>query len=217
MSATLDTAHQKLSDLMSPDNPDAGPVNSCFIDRKRSVLCVGVDAGQDLDQIKTRLEKLLGVEVEVGHASLERHDCATKNCECKPIWGGIQMESQNGFAGTICLVAKDQAEKLGFLVSSHVVGAGTTQVFGQPSTAKRLAGRVTVNPLLNGRESDSAFAAPYTTRTDVQEKPIWAAENVAYSVTAFETSDNTPPDTPVAMQGAAQAGLSTGSIQYTQG
>ena len=118
--------------------------------------------------------------------------------------------------GTICLVAKDQAEKLGFLVSSHVVGAGTTQVFGQPSTAKRLAGRVTVNPLLNGRESDSAFAAPYTTRTDVQEKPIWAAENVAYSVTAFETSDNTPPDTPVAMQGAAQAGLSTGSIQYTE-
>ncbi|HTW84684.1 MAG TPA: hypothetical protein VMD91_11495 [Candidatus Sulfotelmatobacter sp.] len=199
------------------------PVRVTYVDDDGR-LYIGIDKSAPDDLVRARedaLRRLAGdvpLHVERVTASFDSStqamplDAPSKNSKVRPLWGGVQMLGQGTGYGTLTVIV--EASSVYAVVSSHVVGVGTTgSNVGQPDMGGgNKIGSVQKNPPYNNRSSDSALTIidPFVTAT---KDRIWRAKDAYFTVTA----KTAPPavNTDICMQGAITVPLSTGKITKT--
>lgn len=184
------------------------PLGMTYVDDEREELVVGLAGEQDREHAGRALRALLGdVPLRLSSVQVTRDDAPAKKEACRPIWGGVRVNSDS----TIAVVYKLGDGSLGTILSSHAVGEGTGQLVGQPGTTSAY-GKVTINPSLKSRYSDSALAVITNARVGGEPNKIWAAPNTAYTVNDYAISANTPLRLVIYMQGAQTPELQRGVI-----
>ena len=184
------------------------PLGMAYVDDEREELVVGLAGERDREDAGRALRALLGdVPLRLSSVQVTRDDAPAKKEDCRPIWGGVRMNS----GATIAVVYKLSDGPLGTILSSHAVGEGTGQTVGQAAITSAY-GKVTINPSLKSRYSDSALAVITNTRIGGEPNKIWAAPNTAYTVNDYAISSNTPLRLVIYMQGAQTPELQRGVI-----
>lgn len=186
------------------------PLAMAYIDDTSQELVVGLsgESAADRQNHLQALHWLLGdIPLRLTSVTITRDDAPSKKGACRPMWGGVRVNSDS----TLAVVYNLGGGNLGAIVSSHAVGEGTGRIVGQPDTNSGF-GRVTINPSLKSRESDSALATITNRLIPGEPNKIWAAPNTAYTVNDYAISANTPLRMVIYMQGAQTPDLQRGVI-----
>lgn len=194
------------------------PLIGSYVDPEEGVVVVDIHeiASRDADRHQEVLRELLGdAELEVRYGRNDNESAPAKDKDARPLWGGVQMDTATAF-GTLTLVVK-KGDKDRTLISSHVVGYRTTGVtVGQASVDDGgTYGKVTDNPDVITRKSDSALASIDQNSITGQRNRIWKAKDTAFKVVAFADDSELKKGVKMCMQGAFTKPLSHGTILQT--
>jgi hypothetical protein len=220
----LEAGHERITRFLAelgeakavalPGGPGPGqglPVRLVYVDEAAGKLVVGLAEDSRDDRIShlERLRSVVGaIDVDVRYVTVTRDACPSKTQECRPIRGGVKMNS----AGTLSVVIEQgqHAPARYTIVSSHVVGAGVDRVVGQPMTNDTY-GRVTVNPPLANRASDAALTNVTSRHVELLPYEIWAGPNdERFVVTGFNGAVAVGNE--VSMQGWKSPDLREGAV-----
>lgn len=231
----LEDAHDKLSKVMAYkseieshgfsqiilNEEDLGissiPLFLSHID-ENSMLMVGIEADAPLpkEEYYKMLENVLGSDIplKIGFGYFIREGCASPFDTCDPIWGGINVESEQDVegnpnqSGTLNIPVSNTNGVKGFIMSGHVAGNVGNSV-GQPLLSTRTIGTVLTNPNITNRTSDSAFVQ--FSQGITSETKIFTLDG-ALNVIGTTTSAETPSSTPVNMMGSGTSDVVSGFI-----
>lgn len=196
-----------------PGVPVELPIAAVYIDRDNNQLVIGLSAGEEANRSRheEQIERLLGdVPRRLTYVTVVRDDAPNKKQACRPLWGGVRVQS----GATLSVVYDLRDGTMGTILSGHGTGGVGTSV-GQPG-APSPYGKVTINPPLTYRASDSALAVITNQRIQGQPNAIWIAPNQSITVSDYAISANTPLRLVIYMQGAQTDDLQRGFI-YSKG
>lgn len=172
------------------------PVFATFVNETSKELVVGLDyksANKNYDYYKSKIFEVVGEDIpfKLITGFFVEEACTSQIDDCRPIWGGIEMSPATG-AGTLTLPFVTNDDEIGFIVSGHVVGTGTTQNVFQPEINSPISdhvGSVITNPG-GPRASDAAFVETLPGKTLALE--IFKSSGQSYKVIDTKTSSETP-------------------------
>lgn len=187
------------------------PLRVVYVDEAAQKLVIGLAeaAAEHSARHRDRLLSIVGdIDLELRYVKLESHACPNKKGECRPIRGGVRVNT----TGTLSIVGihlVNGGRQPFTIVSSHVVGAGVDRPVGQPGV-NDLYGRVTVNPSLVSRSSDAALTNISNHRVDYHRYAVWGPDEFMLQITGFDGAVQVGDL--VAMQGAHSADLAEGEV-----
>lgn len=154
-------------------------------------------------------EILMDIPFRIKYANVLRDNAPNKQQDCRPLWGGVKMNSD----ATLSVVYAGAENKPVTILSSHAIGNNgqTGQKVGQAASTA-VYGVVTVNPSLEYRASDSALAKITNDRIHGEPNRIWSGPNTAFIVNDYAISSNTPEGLVLYMQGAKTDRLQRGAL-----
>jgi hypothetical protein len=206
----------------APDSPlpaehdaTALPLRTVYVDEESGGLIVGIDSATEAERTshERTLNALLGgARFEVRYVTIMRDACPNKKEACRPLRGGIRVNSDNTLNLVILQRVSGQVRPQ-TIVSSHPFKDGIGQTVGQPNTQDGKYGEIISNPSLSHRASDAALTNISNSRTEASPYRIWRApDSDGYIVNDFAVSDHTPFRLRVYMQGAMEPELRSGVL-----
>lgn len=207
---------QASSDATDAVSATALPLRSAYVDEQSGRLVIGIDRVAESERAthERTLRTITGdADIEVHYVHVVRDACPNKKQECRPLRGGVRMNS-DATLNLVIVQTEGGQRAVQTLVSGHAVGKAGADV-GQPGSASPY-GKVLLNPPLTNRRSDAALTSIRTGSRGIENSPytIWRGQDEAdYIVNDFAISDNTPEFLRVYMQGAMRDGLSEGRIE----
>jgi len=192
------------------------PVFVSFVNETSQELVIGLDyksANKTYVDYESKIFEIIGNDVpfKLITGFVEEEDCTSQIDDCRPIWGGIEMSPATG-GGTLTLPFATNTGEIGFIVSGHVVGTGTSQNIFQPAEFRinsDFVGSVITNPG-GPRASDSAFVETIPGKTLAME--IFKSSGQSYNVIGTKTSSQTPVSSIVSKMGITTGETTAGIL-----